>query len=168
MEIEKNFLNIFVAFINIFLSLPFTYFGLTKYDIEETRAYWQPPGYVFGIVWPILYTIFGIINLRFIYSGSIININKLTVIDQSIKEALIQTLWLTVTSNFGNGRTFIQHSLGLIILAYLVYYSHMIRLPTFKKYDKISYYLYIPYSLWIIFAFILNSQIVYKLFYKKS
>jgi tryptophan-rich sensory protein len=104
-----------------------------------------------------------VINLRFIYGKNIDSILRLMIIDQSIKEALIQTLWLTVTSNFGNGRTLIQHSLGLIILAYLVYYSHMVRLPTFKKYDKISYYLYIPYSLWIIFAFILNSQIVYKL-----
>ncbi len=163
MEIRKNFLNIFVAFINIFLSLPFTYLGLTKYDMKETKAYWQPPGYVFGIVWPILYTIFGVINLRFIYGKNIDSILRFMIIDQSIKEALIQTLWLTITSNFGNGRTLIQHSLGLIILAYLVYYSHMVRLPTFKKYDKISYYLYIPYSLWIIFAFILNSQIVYKL-----
>ena len=162
MEIKKLFLNIFVSFINIFLSLPFTYLGLTKYDMKETKAYWQPPGYVFGIVWPVLYTIFGIINLRFIY-GENNNSIKNIVIDQSIKEALLQTLWLTVTSNFGNGRTLIQHSFGLIILTYLVYYSHMIRLPTFNKYDKISYYLYIPYSLWIIFAFILNSQIVYKL-----
>ena len=155
--------NFFLAFINVFLSLPFTYFGLSKYNIKETKAYWQPPGYVFGIVWPILYTIFGIINLRFIYGK---NINKNIVIDQSIKEALIQVLWLTVTSNPGNGRTFIQHSLGLLILTYLVYYSHMVRLPTFKKYDTTSYYLYIPYSLWIIFAFILNSQIVYKLINK--
>lgn len=166
--IMKNFLNIFVAFINVFLSLPFTYLGLTKYDMKETKAYWQPPGYVFGIVWPILYTIFGLINLRFIYLKSISRIARNMVIDQSIREALIQTLWLTVTSNFNNGRTLIQHSLGLIILTYLVYYSQIIRLPTLKKYDITSYYLYIPYSIWIIFAFILNSQIVYKLIFIKK
>ena len=43
------------SFSIIILSLPFTYFSLTKYDQDEIKADWQPPGFVFGIVWPILY-----------------------------------------------------------------------------------------------------------------
>ena len=154
---------IIVSFSNIFLSLPFTIFGLSKYDQSEIKADWQPPGYVFGIVWPILYVLFGIINLKAISSSnqnlSMYNIAK-EIVSASLVESLIQTLWLAVTSNYTGTRTFGQHFFGMIILGYLVYYCYNVRKPMLEKYDTISSYLYFPYTLWIVFAFILNLQIV--------
>ena len=159
-----------ISFSNIILSLPFTIFGLSKYDPSEIKADWQPPGYVFGIVWPILYILFGIINLKAINSSKksveMYNIAK-EIVTASLFEALIQTLWLAVTSNYTGNRTFEQHFLGMIILGYLVYYCYSIRKPMLEKYDKISSYLYFPYTIWIVFAFILNLQIV-KNYIKKN
>ena len=150
-----------ISFLNFILSLPFTIFGFSKFNVNETRANWQPPGYVFGIVWPILYLIFGIINL-IIFNSNSLNIDiKNILIRDSIFEALIQTLWLLVTSNFGNGRNLIQYLLGFIIIGYLVYFSFY-RRTSFINNNKLLLYLYIPYSLWIIFAFILNLQLVIK------
>ena len=56
--------KIFLIFPNILLSLPITLSGFSKFDPSDIKADWQPPGYVFGIVWPILYLLFGIINIR--------------------------------------------------------------------------------------------------------
>ena len=39
------------------VSVPFTVGGLSKFDGNEEQALWQPPGYVFGIVWPTLYVL---------------------------------------------------------------------------------------------------------------
>ena len=159
-----NLVLYIISFSNIILSLPFTYFGLTKYDQDEIKADWQPPGFVFGIVWPILYLLFGIINLNIINNKSLSNVIKDSLISDAFYESVVQTLWLLVTSNFGYGRTFIQHFFGLLILGYLVKIAYQYRRPLLAFHDTPSFYMYIPYSLWIIFAFILNLQIVLKYF----
>ena len=150
------------SFSNFFLSLPFVIFGLAGYDKNEVKADWQPPGYVFGIVWPILYLLFGIMNLRIFNLKSIGNQVRYSLINNSLHESLLQTLWLLVTSNLGNGRSFIQQFLGLIVMGILVYFCFKTRIPNLFKNDKVSFIMYLPYSLWISFAFILNLQIVLK------
>ena len=163
MNIIYYFKIFLISFSNIILSLPFTLLGLSKYDPFEIKADWQPPGYVFGIVWPILYILFGIINLRAI-NLSFENVGKhiiaKDIVSTSLVESLLQTLWLVVTSNYIGTRTFGQHFFGMIILGYLVYYCYNVRKPIFEKHDTVSSYLYFPYTLWIVFAFILNFQIV--------
>jgi benzodiazapine receptor len=154
--------RIFLIFSNLLLSVPFTYLNLTKFDPSEIKANWQPPGYVFGIVWPILYLIFAIINFKTIVSKTLSENIKNTIISQSLLEAILQTVWLLVTSKIGESRTFIQYIFGIIVMGFLVYYCHFVRKPLLAKVDPISYYLYIPYSFWIIFAFILNLQILIK------
>ena len=151
--------KIFFSFSNLILSIPFTYLRLSTFEPNEIKADWQPPGYVFGIVWPILYILFGIINLQAYEKNS--PTSKI-ILDESLHESIVQTLWLVVTSNYGQGRTLVQYLIGLLIMGYLVIYSHFVRKPILKIYDLGSYLLYYPYSLWIIFAFILNLQIVIK------
>ena len=43
-----------MSFSHFLLSLPFSLFGLTNLGKDKFKADFQPPGYVFGIVWPIL------------------------------------------------------------------------------------------------------------------
>ena len=157
--------RIFLIFSNILLSLPFTIFGLSKFNQSEIKAYWQPPGYVFGVVWPILYCLFSVINVRTMISTNLSEGIKELIINQSLKEALLQTLWLAITSNYGTNRKFIQYILGGFVMIYLVYYCYLVRKPMLARTDPTSFYLYLPYTLWIVFASILNMQIVYK-FYK--
>jgi len=161
------YLQIIISFLNIILSLPFTILGLSKFNEDEIKADWQPPGYVFGIVWPILYMIFGYINLRTFNSKNLDQSSKKEIIKQSITEALLQTLWLIVTANYGADRNLTQNFIGLIVMNVLVLYCFFVRIPFLKSKDNTSFLLYIPYSMWIIFAFILNLQIVIK-FINKS
>ena len=159
---QSNFVLYLISFSNVILSLPFTFFGLSKYQPNEIKADWQPPGYVFGIVWPILYLLFGIINLNVVNNKNMNYVIKEGLISDAFYESVVQSTWLLVTSNYNNGRYFIQHLLGLFILAYLVKIAYQYRKPALAKHDLPSFYLYIPYSLWIVFAFILNLQIVLK------
>lgn len=156
-------LKFLISFSNIILSLPFTLFGLSRFNTDEVKADWQPPGYVFGIVWPILYSIFGYINLRTFDSPNLSETSRNKIIEHSITEASLQTLWLLVSANFGSGRSFLQNFLGLNVMIILVLYCYLIRLPTLYKKDKTSFFLYLPYTAWITFALILNYQIVKKL-----
>lgn len=156
------FKNILISFSNFFLSIPFTIGNLSKFSKSDIKAHWQPPGYIFGIVWPVLYLIFGIINLKTIYSKNITNKIKNLIVGQSLIEAFLQILWLTVTSNYGYRRLSSQYIAGFIPMIGLLYYAYMVRLPSFKKYDYTLYYMYIPYTIWITFASILNYQLILK------
>ena len=87
---------------------------------------------------------------------------------------LIQNLWVIVTcvdlislglvtnSNVIATQT-IQYIVGLFLLLYLNYMTSNIRTVELNNQDELSYLLYIPYSIWIKFALILNLQIVHKL-----
>ena len=152
--------NLLLAFSNLILSLPFTIFGLSKFSSNELGNTIAPPGYVFGIVWSVLYLIFGIINLTIIYSPSISKIDKGFLLSQSLFESLLQTLWLLVTSNIFGERLLIQNILGLLVMYNLVHFAFKQRRPIFAELSKKLFYLYTPYTLWIMFAFILNLQLV--------
>ena len=82
------------------------------------------------------------------------------ILKNSIKESILQTSWLIVTGNYGNGRLPIQNVLGFVIICILVYYAYMIRLPSLYSLKSNIFYYYVPYCLWILFALILNFQIV--------
>ena len=112
-------IQIFIVFINFFLSLPFTLTGLTRYTNNDIKAYSQPPGYVFGIMWSIIYMLFSIINYKIMYSHTLTTPLKKILINQSITEAVIQTLWLLSTAKIATQRYFIQYLLGLIIMIIL-------------------------------------------------
>lgn len=161
--IKKIISNIFLLVPNFILSLPFTIFGLTKYLPNEIKSPLQPPGYIFAIVWPILYLLFGIINYRAMYSKQISDELGDTILISSLVEAIGQTLWLLVTANFGYGRIFLQHLFGLFIMFYLSKFAYH-RFILFNNNDQIIKYLYIPYFLWINFALILNIDLVLQYF----
>ena len=155
----NQFHILFYSFSNFIFSLPFTLLGMSSYNKNEIRADWQPPGFVFGIVWPILYFIFGIINLKTYFSTWSLQV-KNTILNNSMFESIMQTLWLVVTANTGNDRTLFQHILGFFVIIFLVYYAYFVRLPYFRKVNTLLFYLYIPYCMWIFFASILNFQLI--------
>lgn len=157
------------SFTHFLFSLPFALTGATRYTENDIKADWQPPGYVFGIVWPILYLIFGLINLKVEFSSKYSNAFKKLVFEQSFFESLAQALWLWVTSKSNNmPRHRLQYVFGFLIIFYLVYYAFGFRYVTLGKYRTNELkLLYIPYMIWISFAFILSFQQLIKSIYLK-
>jgi len=116
------------------------------YKQINTPAF-APPGFLFPIVWTILYILMGISSYM---------ISK----EKNNKEALT-VYWVQLGVNalwslfFFRLNWFLFSALWLVILLCLIIY--MIYL--FSKLNKTAAYLQIPYAIWVAFALVLNSAI---------
>ena len=112
------------------------YQGLIKSDLN-------PPGYVFGIVWPILYLFMGITAWR--------NIDTIKI--YFYIQLFLNAIWSWL---------FFSFQLPLIALfdIWLLIFINIKILFIVSKQDKIGAILYAPYILWLLFASYLNVFIV--------
>ncbi|WP_097028122.1 TspO/MBR family protein [Clostridium peptidivorans] len=111
----------------------------------------SPPGWVFGIVWPILYLLMSIALYRILLLRKQGKDVTRGLVYYFIQFGL-NLLWPIIFFRFNlYGLAFIE------LLVMLVF----ILLTTFEfaRHDKISAYLLIPYILWVSFAGILNFSI---------
>lgn len=158
--------DIFVSSSPFLVSLPFTISGLAKFSETEEKALWQPPGYVFGIVWPIIYLSLFKFNFSLLNNKQISNNIKNVIINDTLIESFLQGLWLY---NFRykkeiNGRTRKQYYVSSLNIFFLVLFG-MTRILKFFVYNDeqmlIYLLMYIPYFSWINFANILNLQLLF-------
>ena len=105
----------------------------------------NPPGYVFGIVWPILYLLMSISAFR------TFNETKNLFLIQLLFNALWSWLFFA----------FQMPLVALLNIWLLIYLSIKINLKMFYI-DKLSGLLFIPYVLWLFFASYLNLFIVFN------
>ena len=112
------------------------YQGLIKSDLN-------PPGYVFGIVWPILYLLMSISAYR-----NFDSIARLFFI-----QLFFNTIWSWL---------FFFYQLPFIALLniWLLIFLNINILIVLAKRDKLSTVLYLPYVIWLLFASYLNLFIV--------
>ena len=104
----------------------------------------SPPGYIFGPVWTILYTLIGIsLYLVWIKKGSL----KLFFV-----HLLLNAIWTPIFFGAKN------LSLAFVVII-LMDLTLLMVIRSFYKIKKLAAYLLIPYLLWIIFASILNYSI---------
>ena len=103
----------------------------------------NPPGYVFGIVWPILYLLMSISAFR------TFNETKNLFLIQLLFNALWSWLFFAFQMPF----------VALLNIWLLIYLNIKINLKMFYQ-DKLSGLLFIPYVLWLFFASYLNLFIV--------
>lgn len=151
-----------ISFSHFLFSLPFTLSGLSNLGEDKYKADWQPPGYVFGIVWPILYLLFGIINLKTYFSSQISNDVKTKMLNESFSESLYQAIWLLVSSNITGKKYKFQYILSFIVILFIVNYGFFVRRNTLYNVNKTLHLMYLPYLAWITFASILSYQIFRK------
>ena len=103
----------------------------------------NPPGYVFGIVWSILYLLMGITAWRTFYT--IKNLFYIQLFFNAIWSWLFFSFHLPVIS--------------LIDIWLLIFINIKILFMLLKQ-DKIAAFLYTPYIVWLLFASYLNLFIV--------
>ena len=103
----------------------------------------NPPGYVFGIVWPILYLLMSISAFR------TFNETKNLFLIQLLFNALWSWLFFAFQMPF----------IALLNIWLLIYLNIKLNLKMFDQ-DKLSGFLFIPYVLWLFFASYLNLFIV--------
>lgn len=112
------------------------YQGLVKSNLN-------PPGYVFGIVWPILYLLMGITAWRTFYT-----IKKLFYV-----QLFFNAIWSWLFFSFH------LPLISLIDIWLLIFINIKILFMVLKE-DKLAAFLYTPYIVWLLFASYLNLFII--------
>ena len=110
---------------------------------ELVKSPLNPPGYVFGIVWPILYLLMSISAFR------TFNETKNLFLIQLLFNAIWSWLFFA----------FQMPLIALLNIWLLIYLNIKLNLKMFYQ-DKLSALLFIPYVLWLLFASYLNLFIV--------
>ncbi len=123
--------------------------GGTSLYSQINKPALSPPGYIFPIVWFILYILMGI-SSYIIYDSNSPN-----------KESALKTYALQLFFNFWWSIIFFRFSLFLFAFLWLLVMIALITLMIYKFYqiNRLSSYLQIPYLLWCLFAAYLNFMI---------
>ena len=124
-------------------SMASTSAGTDSWYLLLDKSKLNPPGYVFGIVWPILYILMmvsAILAHKKIFSIFIIQL-------------FFNAAWSWLFFRF-------QMPLEALLDIYLLIALNIYILILMYKENKIAFFLYIPYVVWISFASYLNLFIV--------
>ena len=146
-------------FVSLFLFLITTFSasfigGITTFKFKEpwystlVKPSFNPPDWVFGPVWTILYILMAIAIWNVWIKSKNINLVYLYFI-----HLFFNTTWSVVFFGFN------QIELALINLMVLILFIVILFLK-YKFISKLSAYLMIPYFLWCCFAFLLNLNLM--------
>ena len=146
-------------FVSLFLFLITTFSasfigGITTFKFKEpwystlVKPSFNPPDWVFGPVWTILYILMAIAIWNVWIKSKNINVVYLYFI-----HLFFNTTWSVVFFGFN------QIELALINLIVLILFI-VILFRKYKVISNLSAYLMIPYFLWCCFAFLLNLNLM--------
>ena len=116
-----------------------------------TKPSFNPPNWIFGPVWIVLYTLMGI-SAFLIWKEDIKNKAVRNALTVFILQLIVNILWSVVF--FG------AHSImGGLIIIIILFILIVITIKSFYKVSKTAGNLLIPYLLWVGFATVLNFAI---------
>lgn len=111
-----------------------------------------PPGFLFPIVWTILFTLMGISVANIIVTGKENSLHIVPAVRTYILQLAVNFFWSII---FFNMQNFLFSFIWLILLWVLI----IDMIVKFYSISKLSAYINIPYLLWVTFAGILNFMI---------
>ena len=140
----KYLLPILVILTSVIGSLANVYINSDDWYTGLIKSSLNPPSFVFGIVWPILYALMAIIAYKLAHKIAPIFIMQL----------VLNAAWSWIFFYF--------HApfIALLDIGLLIYLNQRI-LMRIKKESSALYLLYLPYVLWLSFAAFLNASIVF-------
>jgi len=146
-NLKKLIISIFLPFIISGIGSIFTSNSISIWYAELIKPSFNPPNWIFGPVWTILYLMIGIS----FYLIWIKKFDKITYIIYGI-QLLLNGLWTIIFFGF-------KSPFYALIEIILLWISILLTIIYFYKINKISAYLLIPYILWVSFASILNFSL---------
>lgn len=111
----------------------------------------NPPNWIFGPVWTILYILMGI-AAGIVWSKGLHHIWVKTALYHFSFQLIFNALWSVIF--FGFNEPFWALLVILILLALILF-----TMKTFRTVSKTAAYLLVPYFLWVCFATFLNYKI---------
>ncbi|NCF71519.1 MAG: tryptophan-rich sensory protein [Chlamydiales bacterium] len=127
----------------------FTQTSVDSWYKKLTRPPWNPPNFLFPIVWTILYTMIAI------------SFWKILRLKQAYQVRVFTAFFLQLTLNFSWSVVFFyfQSSLLGLLNILLLLTAIVWNIYEFKVYSKLAAKLLIPYFLWVLYATSLNIYI---------
>lgn len=140
----KYILPLLVILTSIIGSLANVYINSDTWYEELIKSPLNPPSYVFGIVWPILYAIMAFVSFKMAEKISTLFMLQL----------LANAAWSWIFFYF--------HAplIALIDISVLIYLNLKI-IRVVKIESPILFYMYLPYLVWLSFAAFLNASIIF-------
>ncbi len=121
-------------------SIPTWYAGIAKPSFN-------PPGWIFGPVWTILYVLMGV-SLFLVIKNGFSKKNK-TALNYFSVQLILNALWSILF--FG-----LKNPLLAFIEIIFLWFFILMTILSFYKISKWASYLLVPYLLWVSFASVLN------------
>ena len=140
----KYFLPLLVIACSVIGSLANIFISSDSWYVDLVKSPLNPPSFVFGIVWPILYALMAFVSFK-----SADKIWKLF-----IPQLILNAAW--------SWMFFFMHAplLAFINISILIFLNQKI-LVILKIESKLLFWLYVPYVLWLSIAAFLNASIVF-------
>lgn len=157
----KNWRNILTAAGTILLptavgvaSSVFTSSSVSTWYLVLEKPVFNPPSWVFGPVWTILYLMMGYALWRVLQV-------KMTKQNEAQKRLAVLLFSVQLVLNFAWSLIFfgLWSPGGALIEIVLLWFAILGTIITFAKLDRLAAYLLVPYILWVSFASILNYAI---------
>lgn len=140
----KYILPLLVILTSVIGSLANVYINSDDWYANLVKSSLNPPSFVFGIVWPILYAIMAFVSFKM--ADKISNL--------FIAQLIANAAWSWMFFYF--------HApvIALVDIIVLIYLNQKI-LKILKGESTVLFYLYLPYLIWLSFAAFLNASIVF-------
>ena len=140
----KYILPLLVVLASIIGSVANIYINSDNWYDELIKSPLNPPSYIFGFIWPILYIIMGLVSFKIA--------DKIAIL--FIMQLILNATWSWLFFYF--------HApiIALIDIGILIYLNHKI-LMIIKDESLALFYLYLPYLVWLAFAAFLNASIIW-------
>ena len=126
--------------------------GMQIYNATVLKPALTPPGWVFGLVWTILYTLMGISAARVWQTQD--SPERSRGLNLYVAQLIVNFFWSLI---FFNAQAFGFAVIWLLLLWVLV----LLMILQFYKADKVAALLQIPYLIWLTFAAYLNIGVWY-------
>ena len=108
------------------------------------KPFFNPPNYLFGIVWPILYVLMAVVS--FLQAQNIFKLYLMQI--------MLNGLWSWLFFVFQST------AFAFLDIVLLIFLNILILKKLRENQAWISVFLYVPYLLWICFASVLNLSII--------
>ncbi len=127
--------------------------AITGWYATLNKPFFNPPNWIFGPMWTLLYIMMGIAVGR-IWNLSTEGVDVNEAIMLFVAQFFLNIIWSPVFFSMQNPMA----ALAIIVTMWILI---LLTIRGFKKHDTLAGKLMIPYLLWVSFATILNGAIVY-------
>lgn len=134
-----------------FIGAIFTVSSISTWYVFLNKPSWNPPSWIFGPVWTVLYTLMGV-SLYRVWSKGLTKPKVRSAVMWFGVHLVFNALWSIIFFGQRNISLALVEILALLVLIVVV-------MVKFYKIDKVSTHLLLPYLVWTSFATFLTYTI---------